>query len=540
MIKEALIHIYDLLETQKVPLLAVLSLWFVLYTFILHPFYLSPLKDVPGPYWNRVTRFPFMKASWGAQLVAKTHKWHAEYGNVVVLAPDMISCNGDPKYLNDIYTKNMPKLTFYENFLNHGNRRNVFSTLTNPEHLKLKKIIQNLYLKGAVVKNVNRQNLIEKVTFLMEDLQRNRSTAVDVFTLFAALAMDAVSGFEVGLQNSTDLLTKPHKRPIIHSFRNISSMGFWTTRVPQLWWFAASKQILQDVDVCEEFEMNLYNKAEANVPEKKPNVNLTTLEALKQSGIRGLDAYSLLTDNLFAGHETTAVLMTYMCFQLSRIVNKPRQLKLKKEIRERFGVATSPYDIIDDIESVDKLPFLEAVLKETMRVHAAIPGAEPRVCDKPYDVNINGKPVTIPAGTEISCQPYLMHRVPLVFPQPDEWIPERWLQLEEESFEEYEARLREMNKYMFAFGRGIRMCLGMNLAITEMKLACANMYWRFLSSIDSKWCTAAATSTSTQIPLGYYNYRKSSEAGIMTMADAYTTRPEGEECWLVWNQDKEI
>lgn len=536
MLKEALLYIYEFVAGRQTAILAVLLGWFLAHTFILHPFLISPLKNVPGPYWNRVSRIPFLKASWGASLVANTHKWHAQYGNVVVLAPHMVSCNGDPKFLTDIYTKNMPKLTFYENFLNHGNRKNVFSTLTNPEHLRLKKIIQNLYLKGSVLKNVNRQNLIEKVSFLMDDLHKNSSTAVDVFTLFAALAMDAVSGFEVGLQNSTDLLEKPEKRPIVASFRNISSMGFWTTRMPFFWQFAASKQILQDVETCDTFEMDLYNRAEANVPEKQPNVNLTTLEALKKSGIRGKNAYSLLTDNLFAGHETTAVLMTYLCFQLSRSINKHRQQRLKNEVRQAFGAPASSY-IVDDIETVDRLPYLEAVLKETMRVHSAIPGAEPRVCDKPYEVAINGKLVIIPPGTEISCQPYSMHRVELVFPDPDEWVPERWLQAPNEDYHEYQARLLQMNKYMFAFGKGIRMCLGMNLAVTEMKLACANMYWKFLSSIDHKWCSGRPTATTTQIPLGHQHYSKGSERGIMTMADAYTTRPEGEECWLVWTKD---
>lgn len=184
--------------------------------------------------------------------------------------------------------------------------------------------------------------------------------------------------------------------------------------------------------------------------------------------------------------------MTYLCFQLSRDINKRRQERLRNEIRGIFGTGTFP-QIVDDIEAVDRLPYLDAVLKETMRVHSAIPGSEPRVTDRPYEVSINGKCVRIPLGTEISCQPYSMHRVELIFPQPDEWVPERWLQGENEKYEDYSARTQTMNKYVFAFGKGIRMCLGMNLAVTEMKLACANMYWRFQSSIDREWCSGSAT-----------------------------------------------
>lgn len=87
MIKEAVLYAYSSVANHQEHICAGLLVWLVLHTFVLHPFLISPLRDVPGPYWNRVLKIPFMKASWGASLVTKIHRWHAEYGDVVILAP---------------------------------------------------------------------------------------------------------------------------------------------------------------------------------------------------------------------------------------------------------------------------------------------------------------------------------------------------------------------------------------------------------------------------------------------------------------------
>lgn len=191
--------------------------------------------------------------------------------------------------------------------------------------------------------------------------------------------------------------------------------------------------------------------------------------------MEGNSAYSFLTDNLFAGHETTAVQLTYLCYELSRPANYKIQNRLRYELQEAF-----PSGQIEDLEVVDNLPYLNALLSENGRIHTSIPGAEPRVVAKPYTI---GK-LLIPVGTVISCLPYAYHRNPSVFPNPDKFIPERWLVDNEED----KKRVKQQAKYMMPFGKGVRMCLGMNLALIEMKLAIASLYLNFSSSIDEDWC----------------------------------------------------
>lgn len=555
--------------------LLVLTFLLIVYKLVLYPFFISPLRHIPGPYLHRISHIPSYEAQRKHQWVEIVHNLHAKYGNVVILSPTSVACNGDPKYINDIYVKNMPKHKFYENFRNHGFKDNIFASLENDRHLKYKRLVQNLYSKSSVFnpKNSTRQNVVEKVGDLVQLVYKSSVTGeepdyrnarlalneygkghqlgsgdwfnkknkksflgIDVYSLFGSLAMDVVSAFELGIENGTDLLKNPEKRDILVPHRMQAGMVFWTTLMPRFWDWAAGPAIREASRQIEEWQLNLYAKAEENVPKPKVGENLSTLETFKKNGFRGKYAYSFLSDNIFAGHETTAIQLTYMCYELSRPVNKARQALLRKELQDAFGVAKLVDHIIDDLEAVDKLPYLEALIQENSRVHTSIPGSEPRVTDKPYVVNVGGKKVELPVGTQISCQPYSMHRVEFVFEDADLWIPERWLRKESESESEYKDRMTNMQRYMMPFGKGIRMCLGMNLAVIEMKLALANLYWKFSSDICRDWCDVidADGKVGNKIQIGSQYMTSNSDESMMTMVDAYTTRPYFDECWLEW------
>lgn len=578
MLIEVLLTIYLWVVENQLHALVVLCMTLAIYQLIVYPFFISPLRHIPGPYLHRISRIPSLYCQLKHCWVKRVHELHHQYGDVIILSPTEISCNGDPKYILDIYVKNMPKAKFYENFRCHGFKDNIFASLENDRHLRYKKIIQSLYLKSAIYSQNNsiRPYIVEKITELVKDVHstsvtgqspdwenagmvanphgkahklgssawfkpsaNGKAIGMEVYSLFGALAMDVVSAFELGVKNGTSLLRNKSEREILIPHRMQAGMAFWTTLMPQFWDLAAGPIVRAASERIEKWQLALYANAEANVPEKLPIQNLTTLETLKKNGFQGKNAYSFISDNIFAGHETTAVMLTYMCYELSRPANFQRQSKLHIELREAFGEPGSLDATIDDFEKVDQLPYLEALMQENLRVHAAIPGAEPRITDKNYTVNISGRSVSIPPGTGISCQPYSMHRVESVFPQPDLWIPERWLPNETESPEAHKLRYQQMQRYMFAFGKGIRMCLGMQVALIDMKLALANLYWRYSLTICQDWCIPEQPTegtVATQIQLDTYPKDDGHELNMMAMADGYTIRPVFDECWLIWNQ----
>ena len=81
---------------------------------------------------------------------------------------------------------------------------------------------------------------------------------------------------------------------------------------------------------------------------------------------------------------------------------------------------------------------------------------------------------TIPAGTYISLDHFHMHHCESVFPDSYSFKPERWLDNPKGP-----DGVKQLSRYMVAFSRGNRMCLGMQMAYLEMFVTIATMFRRF-------------------------------------------------------------
>jgi cytochrome P450 len=74
----------------------------------------------------------------------------------------------------------------------------------------------------------------------------------------------------------------------------------------------------------------------------------------------------------------------------------------------------------------------------------------------------------LPPGTLVATQAWSVHRTPSVFPSPDSFLPERWLETGGNK-----EQLEVMNRYMMPFGTGSRVCGGQNLAQMVLRIAIA-------------------------------------------------------------------
>lgn len=102
-------------------------------------------------------------------------------------------------------------------------------------------------------------------------------------------------------------------------------------------------------------------------------------------------------------------------------------------------------------------PYLNGVIKEALRVSMANPCRMPRVIPEP-GWNYGG--YYIPAKSIVGVGAFELHWNPTVFPEPEKFLPERWLKA-----------TSEMNTNLIPFGRGARSCLARNFATAELLIA---------------------------------------------------------------------
>jgi len=109
--------------------------------------------------------------------------------------------------------------------------------------------------------------------------------------------------------------------------------------------------------------------------------------------------------------------------------------------------------------TLEQLPYLSAVLLEAIRLSYGVATRLPRIAPDEtliYEGRFGDKPVqhVIPPGTAIGMSSVIMHANQDIFPDPDEFRPERWLI-------DNKTRCKELEGYLFSFGKGTRQCLGM-------------------------------------------------------------------------------
>ena len=94
----------------------------------------------------------------------------------------------------------------------------------------------------------------------------------------------------------------------------------------------------------------------------------------------------------------------------------------------------------------------------------------------------------VPAGTAVGINPYVAGRNKKIYgADADEYKPERWLQHEGETDDEYKERMRAFNAADLTFGGGSRVCIGRNLANLEVYKIIATLIKRYeIEMIEAK------------------------------------------------------
>lgn len=116
----------------------------------------------------------------------------------------------------------------------------------------------------------------------------------------------------------------------------------------------------------------------------------------------------------------------------------------------------------------ESLPYLNAVMDEGFRMSY---GSMHRLSRSHPKDTLQFRDWTIPPDTPVSFSNYLLHNNPEIFPQPREFRPQRWLDIEP-------IERQRLRSYLNNFGRGTRQCVGMRLAYAELYLTLGYLFRR--------------------------------------------------------------
>ena len=159
-----------------------------------------------------------------------------------------------------------------------------------------------------------------------------------------------------------------------------------------------------------------------------------------------------------AGHETTAVAMTFAFYVLSQ---RPEQEARLHEELDRVLCGRPP-----TYEDLENLPYTRMVIEETMRLYPPAPGVSARQAVETD--TFDGR--RIAKGTAIMIAPWVLHRHHKLWDDPETFDPER--------FSPERSKDRPRFAYM-PFGGGPRICIGAALAMTEARLILATIAQRY-------------------------------------------------------------
>ncbi|KAJ5952237.1 uncharacterized protein N7479_010650 [Penicillium vulpinum] len=448
----------------------------------------SPLARLPGPKSFALSRWKLAYEDYRGTRTRKINSLHEQYGPVVRIGPSEVTFNSITA-LRAIYGagSGFERTGFYHMFEVYG-RKNMFSFATAKQHGERKKLFAAAYAKSVMLKGQNAEIVENKVKLYMDLLERDGGKS-EIFSTLHYFSLDTITEFLYGSFGKTACLEGLGRdRELIGDIIDIArrKLSWYAVHFPHFTEWLYSLTGFSGCIAKWLYPMQLpttYTGIRLHALKATQNYAIASASARagtsalisrlwshhhseKPNGIDDLDIAAECADHLLAGIDTTSDTLMFLIWALSRPENKVFQEKVIEEVCN-IPEESLNSDGIPRVDSNDKLPYLDAVIKETLRLYAPLPGSEPR--SLPSAATIDG--YTIPPKTVVSMAPYSLHRNPEVFKNPTKFNPDRWLDPSE--------NLVDMKKWFWAFSSGGRMCIGMHLAMAEMTTLVAAVYRKY-------------------------------------------------------------
>ncbi|KAL2833278.1 cytochrome P450 [Aspergillus cavernicola] len=447
--------------------------WLAIYAYL---YWLHPLARYPGPPLAAVSELWYASAWTSGFWHSKIQEAHHRYGDIVRIAPNELSF-ATAQAFRDIYgapSKTRKLFPKSDRFYDNGHP-NIAFVLDPDEHARQHRMFAPQFRPSAV--RTQEPIVHAHVDLWVDQIAargRDGTVPLDVSKWFEWLTFDIIGELTFGESfNATRnnkshpwvsiLLDATYSGSIFNLRKRLAFVG------PLLRWMpyisatasAAVESITQHgaMTLAKTRKRIEAGPARSGGTGNRAPVDDFLAHAIRAGGMSDTDLANQAMVMLTAGAETSATALTAALWYLSQPAHAHCLDRLRAEVRAAF---TSPADATGNATA--QLPYLNAVLEETMRLFPPSPVGPPRVSPQGGE-SVDG--TFVPGGVYVSADVWTIHRdTRTVGDHPEKFEPERWCDA-------------SAKPYTVPFSIGPRMCIGVTLAWVEMRIALAKTVLAF-------------------------------------------------------------
>ncbi|KAK3386528.1 cytochrome P450 [Podospora didyma] len=464
--------------------------------------YFHPLSHVPGPFLWSVSSLPILyhQGIREGQLMHELPKLHAVYGPVVRISPNEVHLSDPENYdiIHNVGTKFYKDPAYYTSMDGPVNAPVILTVISNEVHRVRRSALNPFFSRRSTLElePVVRDKARKLLDLMEATFSRPGDGVFNAHHAVRALSVDIITEYAYArCWNQMDM--EDWGADYQDAIRAVQDLFPWMVAFPILSTLFGAVPDWINVMIFPPYKKWLmtFTVIRAAVAEVQKEISMGTKPPRRTIFHELIDPPSSesddegdgkkerpkLSDNIIfadavnvtgAGAETTGSTIGRAIFEV--ISNPEIYSTLTRELEEALP---DPDPNTFSLVALEKLPYLNGVIKEALRLNPGLPGHLPRVVP-PGGAGATFNGCTLPPGASVSMSAWTLHHNKDAFPHPERFDPTRWIDALSEVH-------RARDRCMIPFGRGSRNCLGQNLALAELYYSVAAIFRKFGATVDN-------------------------------------------------------
>ncbi|KAK5121408.1 hypothetical protein LTR85_005240 [Meristemomyces frigidus] len=450
--------------------------------YVLYQRFFHPLASIPGPFWASLSRLWMAKRSWDGDMNTTMIGLHGKYGDLVRTGPNEVSVS-DLTAIKTIYGAGtgFRKSDWYSVWQGHR-KFDLFAERDERIHGQQRRLISRTYAMDSL--RDLEPFVDDAVKVFLDNMAERQGRVIDMGNWVQLFAFDVIG--EITFSKRFGFMDAAQDDGSFEQINGALKSAAWIGQVPGLYWIhdALMPYIGNHLGITARHgSLRTFAIKEITARQDRGSDHqdiLSKLRAMQKEKPIEMDdnaVASMATSNIFAGSDTTAISTRAIIYYLLKNPHCKHRLMEEIDDLRSQGKLSDPVTLSE----ADKMPYLQAVMYEALRLHPAVGMSLPRTTPE-GGATIAGR--YLPARTVVGANPWVIHRNKEVFGDDvDSFRPERWMK----------ENNGDMHRFFFAFGSGARMCLGRNISWMEMSKLIPTLFMHYnieLSEPEKEWTTS--------------------------------------------------